>query len=101
MATFFRAFLFTLFLIVVVVVVPIVYLSAAIGATDLPWLTGIDSADLQNLRPDHSGRDSLRQSIDQQLRSASSFDITLTENEVNRDLQGRVGRTGKAAQSPV
>ena len=95
MATFFRAFFFTLFLIAVVVVVPIVYLGAAIGATDLPWLTGIDSADLQNISPDHSGRDSLRQRIDQQLQSASSFDITLTEHEVNRIFEGELAGLGR------
>ena len=95
MASFFRAFLFTLFLIVVLVVVPIVYLSAAVGATDLPWLTGIDSAGLQELRPDHSGRDSLRRRIDQQLQSADSFDITLTEHEVNHIFEGEMAGLGR------
>lgn len=95
MATFFRAFLLTLFLIATIVVVPIVYLSAAIGATDLPWLTGIDSADLQNVGPDHSGRDSLRQRIDGQLESSDSFDVTLTEHEVNRIFKGELAGLGR------
>lgn len=101
MTHFFKFFLITLFAIAILLGAPILYFSAAIGAIDLPWLTGVAADELASSRPDHSERDRLRQRISEELQSANRFDVTLSEDEVNRILVGELAGVGRLTNARI